>query len=436
MADYFVYMDSAQDDSDANWNSSTLSYLDLDTCLAAVAAGSNVWVAHDHSKTYTGDIALNNNGTLAAPIMVQCVNRTTGAKINTAVEQTTGSSESLEPFKDKIRYSGVTFKSGDRMLSDSDIVVYLGDASIELATNATTDYLSFLLGDIDVLWEDITLKTNNAGEYIFLGGGSHFRWVGGGVDLAGSAPNYLIKYLADKGSSTELRDLDLSNAATIISLPPLITNGIHHIKIVGCKLPSGGSILNSNSFTLPHEVDAWSCDNGDGFYYFESTRLEGQTVQATNCYLNAKYDGTNGYSAKMTSNANAFDHERPLRFKLAELWVDSANSTLTVETITEAVTLQDDEFWIEVESPDATDKALRNIDRSSRQTVGWSGGSGAGTPSNLTTSTAAWTENLTGEVKQKVAVTLSDDAAGAITVWACLAKPSTTVYVDPKITVS
>ena len=128
----------------------------------------------------------------------------------------------------------------------------------------------------------------------------------------------------------------------------------------------------------------------------------------------------------MTSGANALDAVRPLRFKLSEFY-SAANPTLTVETITAGVTLQDDEFWLEIDYPNSTNEALRDRDDSSRQDVGWSGGSGPGTPANLTTSTEAWTEDLGSEVKQKVAVTISSGAAGIHTVWACLTKPSTTV---------
>ena len=109
----------------------------------------------------------------------------------------------------------------------------------------------------------------------------------------------------------------------------------------------------------------------------------------------------------------------------AVLYYGNAESGLSPEA-----DLQDDEFWIEVEYPDSTDEALGKLDQSNRASTILA------TPADQDNSTESWTENLTGEVKQKSEVTISGGAAGIHTVWACLAKPSTTVYVDPDVTVS
>jgi len=431
MADYFVWHGSAQDDGDATWNSSTLAFLTVAAAFATAAAGDDVWAAHDHSHIYGADTILANNGTAANPIKVTCVNRTTGALATTAVEKTTGISYTLDWGEDNVIYDGVNFGSADNVNIDLDTVYVHRNATVELLTN-TTDHIYIPYGDCDFRWENIWFKANNAGHDLVIKEGVHFLWSGGGIAESGLSINNLIDPEADQGGDITLRNLDLSKVlSSIIDIGTTVSSGIYRIKLVGCKLPSGVPILSTSSFNAPHEIIAYSCDNGNGYYFFEETYLEGQIVQATNCYRTSgfKYDGTNGNSAKMVSNANALDSKRPLRFKLAEIWSD-ANPTLTVETITAGVTLQNDEFWIEVEYPDSTTKALRKIDRTSRQHVGYSGGSAPGTPANLTASTEGWTEDLAGEVKQKVAVTISGGATGPHTVWACLAKPSTTVYVD------
>jgi|GEM_PF-2589414 len=435
MADYYVWHGSAQDDGDATWNSSTLAFLDLDTAYGTAAAGSDVWVAHDHSKTYVADTTLDNNGTATNPIKVTCVNRTTGAKATTAVEQTTGAADTLDFLEDGVIYDGINFKSGNSIIVDVDSSTILNNITIEMVTNAA-DNITWSGDDIASEWNNVQLKFANAGGSFRFGGGGSFLWRGGGIDVTGTALTSFLHCIYSRGAKIILSGLDLTNvASSVITMGTVITTGIFDVTFIGCKLPSGIPLLASSSFSVPHKVRAHSCDNGDGYYFFEETYLEGQIVQATNCYLNATYDGTNGYSAKMVSNANALDGKRPLRFKLAEFWAD-ANPTLTVETITSNVTLQDDEFWIEIEYPNSTDQALRDIDKTSRQEVGWSGGSDPGTPVNLTTSTESWIEDLGSEVKQKISETISGGAAGVHTVWACLAKPSTTVYVDPKVTVS
>ena len=54
------------------------------------------------------------------------------------------------------------------------------------------------------------------------------------------------------------------------------------------------------------------------------------------------------------------------------------------------------------------------------------------TPTALTSDTSSWTGTGVG-TKQKVEVAISPTIAGTVTVRCYLAKPSTTVYVDPKI---
>ena len=183
------------------------------------------------------------------------------------------------------------------------------------------------------------------------------------------------------------------------------------------------------------EVKFHSVDDGDNIHTFKEYYFEGLIESDTAVYLDATYDGSNGYSAKMTSNANAIEWTRPLRFKLADIYVDATGKTLTVETLTDNVTLQDDEFWIEVEYPDSTTGALGNILDTKPATI-------FTTPSNLTASSKGagdWTGESGTPVYQKVTADftgVADEAVGVYTVWACLAKPSTTVYVDPFITVA
>lgn len=437
MADYWVYSGSAQDDSDATWNSSTLAYLDLDTCLAAVAAGSNVWVAHDHSKTYSADTTINNNGTVAAPIVVICVNRTTGAITTGAIEETTGSTYSLRVFEDNVIYNGVSFKSGDLVSVDGDSTVTLINSTFEFVTNSA-DILTINVADKKVIWKNVLYKVANAGSYIRTGASLDFTWEGGGVDSGGTAIAVLLKANLTYGTRLKFIGLDLSHiTSSVLELSTVISSGVHHAVFSGCKLPSAVPILDSSSLTSPHKIDAYSCDNGDTKDYFESTRLEGQTKYATNCF---RTNSSVEYSAKMTSNANALNHTRPLKFKLCDVYA-AANPTLTVEMIG-TVELEDDECWLEIEYPNETDEALRDIDDSSRVTTGWSGGSGHEAPQAaavLDTSTEGWTEDLASELKRKIAVTIVNGAAGIHTVYVCVAydlSAPTPLYVDPDVTVS
>jgi len=407
------------------------AFADLDIAFGTAAAGETIYVAHNHAASY-GDTGLtyNNNGTVAEPINVICVNSTTGSLATTATESA-GTTITSTEFENSVYCYGVTFSQGYFKFETDCHWVFEKGGLIGNYNNAI--YVARLYyDDSNVELIDFDFKFPGTLGSIRMYAGNHFKWVGGQVN-ATTPPDYLFQTSGSSGSVIEVRDVDLSAVGEAIfeTLSTSISLGLVRAKLIGCKLPSGKPVLQSSSFVLDHEVIVHSCDTGDGYWYFEETYLEGQIKQSTAYYLNATYDGSAGFSAQMVSNTNALDHVRPLRFKLCEVYAD-ANPTLTVE-LTGAV-LQNDEFWIEIEYPDADDKALRNIDDTSRVTYGWSGGNGPGTPANLETSSETW--STTDLTEQYIEETISGGAAGIHTVWACLAKPEITVYVDPDVTVS
>jgi len=55
------------------------------------------------------------------------------------------------------------------------------------------------------------------------------------------------------------------------------------------------------------------------------------------------------------------------------------------------------------------------------------------TPADQTTNATAWTETLTNDNEFELAVTVTVNRVGPVIARVCLAKPSTTIYVDPLI---
>ncbi len=433
MADYFVDSNASGTASGADW---TNAWPDLYTALVtnSIAAGSVVYVAHNHYKDYAADTTLTNNGTLDSPICIVCVNTTTGAVTTGAEEEAAGVNNNFHCFQGGLLYDGVALASG----SGSTVPNTLCQASngsfeftITSSVGLTVEPYSGVLK-----WKNFWFKAIRDTQYMGINSGAWIDWDGGGVDPTGTGVNRIFDAsLASRGGGLKLRNLDLSNVTdNLIALNVSETASSLRFLLTGCKLPVGVPIVDTESFAASHEIIVRSCDVGDGYNFFTELYREGKITQDTGNYLNATYDGTNGYSAKITSNAKALDRTRPLRFMLSEFWA-GANPTVIVETLTDGVTLQDDECWIEIEYPDATDQALRKINDDAKQTVGWGSGTAPGTPTNLTTSTAAWTETLTTETKQKMTETVTGGATGPHRVFVCLAKPSTTVYVDPKVMV-
>jgi len=112
-------------------------------------------------------------------------------------------------------------------------------------------------------------------------------------------------------------------------------------------------------------------------------------------------------------------------------WTDSTSeTTFTVEGVLDsAVNLQDDELWMELDYPvnntdglggRATSRVALPLD----------------SPSDLSSSSGTWTGTggFSNENKFKLSVTVTPGRAGPITTKIFLAKPSTTVYIDPIVT--
>ena len=142
-------------------------------------------------------------------------------------------------------------------------------------------------------------------------------------------------------------------------------------------------------------------------------------------------DGTTSESFKMTSSANT-RFWSPLRAPEIPIWNDTVGSaiTVTMECVTDNVTLTDAEAWAEVQYLGTSGVPLGAIAMDRMTDV-------LATPANQASSSETWTTTgLTTPIKQKFAVTFTPQEKGWMLARACLAKASTTAYVCGKLAVS
>lgn len=405
-----------------NW---TNAFQLIATADTAASDGDIIYVASDHSETVAGiQLALNYSVNDKAKFI--SIKRSDGS-FETMVTGG-GSLATNNPndvaFQGKSSMVGIYLDSGDDIILNS---LAGGDAVLELCKFQANDDIRFASGEIThstkthLLNCELLIDTTGR----FAVSRTHLVMRGGSITSSVAMTDTSLFHAGAEGTILDLSSVDMSG---VYANTGLIKSDLDRSNIVlkRCKLWTGFNIptpLHPTAGT----IKCHSCDTGDGYWYFHEVSYYGAVTQATNCYLNATYDGTNGFSAKMVSSANSEEYTEPLRFKLCDVYAD-ANSTFTVEIIGTA-TLQNDEFWVEIESNDATDEAFGDIVDTRPATI-------LTAPANLTTSTAAWTEDLGSEIKQKIAKTISGGFLGIVTIWACLAKPSTTVYVDPDVTVS
>ena len=158
---------------------------------------------------------------------------------------------------------------------------------------------------------------------------------------------------------------------------------------------------------------------------------EGELFSDTGIVLDATNPASSTVSNKIVTNANAKEFFAPVRFPIINGWADfSTAKTIDIEFVQDGTTtdLTDAEIWTEVQYPDDTTAAyLVDTDRAADNQ----------SAVNQTTSVAAWTGLSGTNVKQKCSVTTTQTGkAGPYQVFLCLAKASTTVYVNPKADIS
>jgi hypothetical protein len=141
----------------------------------------------------------------------------------------------------------------------------------------------------------------------------------------------------------------------------------------------------------------------------------------------------------MVSLAGGFCHEAlPLYTPWSYGTISSAGSkTFTAYVANNTADLTDAEIWLEVEVMGTANSALTTM------TTDWRNSDGAGNDGTITTTPAAQTDDTisswTGATltyMQSLAVTATVGEEGVYRARIALAKPSSTVYIDPKITVS
>lgn len=393
---------------------------------AACVAGSRIFVGHDSIYTEgAGNVTYTSAGTAANPVIVYSADNTSGEPPSTytagAIEDIDGGVYSITTTGHIVFY-GITFKSGNLFRIAGNSIVKLVDCTLQLNRNFAAALLSIANVGSILLFENTNLSFVNVGAGITIGNGSVFEWRGG--TLQTTDLNELFTGHAGYANIVAIRGVDLSimNSGALINGWGSSGDEPDYFEFSGCKFNANvpALVTDTTPVNWPGIAKMISCHSGN-IPFFQEHTYSGDVYFDTAEYLDATYDGTNGYSAKLVTNANA-SFNRPLRFKLADIWC-AANPTLTVhfthDINGDGSDAQNDELWIEIEYPTNANAAYRQWDRTSKMAV-------LGTPADLTTQ----------GTYNSIAETISGGAAGIHTVWVCMGVASKTIYADPKIDVT
>ena len=420
----------------------------LTNSLAWMAAGDRLWISDNHAFSLSN--AQNNifsPGTAAAPCQLICVDDSATpptTKATTGSETTTA--DASFSFNGFAYCYGMTFSAGTGVTNsslyftssepwywrfDACSLRIVGSGSVNaiyagINNSAADDNLLELVGNT-------TLKFANASDRIFAS--APVRWINStGLVAGGTVPTSLCRVPSNVFSKIYVSGVDLSAFGSGKSLVDQSGGGYQDFYFENCKLGSSVSITTG---TIPGQGGATvrlvNCDSADTNYRYHLSTYQGTVSHETVIVrTGGASDGTTPISRKLISTANS-KFFSPLTTDPIVIWneLTGSSQTITVEIITDNVTLTDAEIWLEIEYLGTSGFPISSFvsDQVSDPIFG--------TPANQATSSVDWTTTgLTTPVKQKLSASFTAQEKGPIRVKVMLAKPSTTVYVDPFITIN
>ncbi len=404
------------------------------------SAGDTIYVSHNHAETQASSLTLTSPGTPASPITILCVNDGTGAIDTTASVSTTSTSAIVFGAGYTYVY-GIIFNcaSGNSNASISFNIAAswwrLDTCNLKLTTTSTSPSIqcgvsSATHNNNAVEWVNCTVQFGNVSQSIVVR--DSLLWLNSPSAITGATiPTTLFKGSTNGTARVTCLGVDFSSVGSGKSIVDMSIATATEFTFIDCRLgASAGLAINSpvgQSGTLAYFINCDGSDTQSRYLYQDYT---GSISQETATYVRTggASDGTTSFSRKFVTTGNS-KFFAPLYGPWFKFWNTTLSSqTVSIEILTDNVTLKDDEAWIEVEYQGGTnvpDGKFVNDRAANILTAGVA----------QATSSEVWTTTGMGTPVTQVLTSPSftPTEIGWIRARAVLAKPSTTMYACPKI---
>jgi hypothetical protein len=241
-----------------------------------------------------------------------------------------------------------------------------------------------------------------------------------------------------EGSFATIAGVDFSSMGSSVTLVKSVgaSSAPGTIEFRNCKLPASwtGSLMQSGSTQAGWRVSMYNCDSADTNYRLWVEDFWGSIKSETTLVKSGgASDGVTALSWKMVTNSNANNAIGMLVTDSIVIWNSAVGTskTLTIDILHDnATNLTDAEVWVEVEYLGTSGYPLGSLvsDQLSNP---------LSSAADQAASSATWTTTgLTNPNKQKLEVSFTPQEAGLVRARVYLAKPSYTIYVDPKAIIS
>lgn len=441
MANWYVRSGAGGTASGADWTNAKLT---LAAAITAGAAGDTYYISEDHAETQASALTLTMKGTKTAPDRFLCVNHAgtvppVSADLRTTASITTTGANAIVITAGVGYWYGVIFSGGTGASSVNNSVSASatdGDVVFEACSfrTAVTSSGFFRMGTgtaganntITLINTTFSFGATGAG---ILARGGNLIWKNTASALLGTMPTVLFQDGNSNPANVMLDGVDLSaNSGTMVAAQTqaglfVLTNCKLHASATAAATPTataGARVILSGTSSAANV-------SRNEVYTYRGT----QTTEATIVRSSGASDSVTPISWKLVSTANSKASFPFISLPIA-IWnaTVSGNVTATVEIVNDGVTLTNADIWIEAEYLGSGAQPLASGVSSGLADV-------LATGANITTSSVTWTTTgLSSPVKQKMSVTFAPRMAGLVRLTVRLARASTTVYVDPLITLT
>jgi hypothetical protein len=436
MANWYVWSGATGTGDGTSWTNA-FTLLTSATANAAAAAGDTYFVAHDHVENNPAT-SLDFKGTANVPDRVFCVDRggsvppvdadlRTTAVINLTATVNVGSSGAVNYFYGIIFNVGVGSAVATRLTLPGGAAGFRTFERCQFNLKHTAINAGFFPGgyilellncsvssdqSTTAMWVLQTIKfriRNDPGVSFFPGG---IIIGGGGMLFATLTQTYL-----------EFIGVDF----TPLGSSAMFQNGSGYRALLhGCKLPSP-FFWHWGVNTTAMRFEMLNCYEGTNFV---RSRLQeqGAILDTENSVVRSggASDGTTPYSWKITG-ATYNTPTRPFQTYDGVVWNDyvGVTKTLTVHVLTDGVTLNNNDIWVEAEYFGTSGSYIPNFVSDAPVSL-------LATVSAQDADAATWnTSGLASPVAQKLVVQFTPWMTGLIRWRVKYAKSSGVVYVDP-----
>ena len=424
MATYYVDSNATGLNDGSSW---TDAWTSLGSSLS-VAAGDTVLVASNHSEVSTATtVYYRYNSTISAPIRVISTNKTSGAYERGAFVRCSNGSNA------NVHYSNARFygldSEHDKIMhaASTDGVLYMSDCTFTQINSNSNG--GFYLGQnnliSDCAFDDCTFDISASQPTFVFRVSRDARHIIFN-NCTATAGLYQTSFISN---AQVYNGLIRFSSCDISSVPDISFNLFSgRIEVSKCNIPS--SWVLQSTVVNPLSIEITDCYSGaisGNSNNYQNRTTYGKSSKSTTEYrTNGANDSIDDYSLKIESDSTALEVFNASISPDISKYVETGSQTITVY-VAGSSSLNDDDFWIEVNSPsEEVSPTAQGKFRTTKPDP-------LATPTALTSDTSsAWNGSGVG-TKQKVEVAISPTIAGTVTVRCYLAKPSTTVYVDPKI---